>query len=211
MYFATDMGFSWTEAGSLFSIVIPTPVSYVFSSAMLYPSPTATLNLGDGTNYWNDISYKTLTDRGGHTLRNAQEAWNLIKNLENETENGFCPHLEAKGHKRLKYSSFPVELYDSAKKIIEEDIINNDNLIIDENSFQKTTGSLPVFEKDKIIGRKGELSRLRIEKDKDGKNILKIAAEGLNVSGYIDYIATALKEAINRIENLEISVNALKK
>ena len=28
------------------------------------PGATASFNLGDATNYWNDISYKTLTDRG---------------------------------------------------------------------------------------------------------------------------------------------------
>ena len=29
-----------------------------------YPSPTGTINLGNSTYYWNDVSYKTLSDRG---------------------------------------------------------------------------------------------------------------------------------------------------
>lgn len=38
--------------------------SLALSATALNPLGAATLSTGDGTNYWNDISYKTLTDRG---------------------------------------------------------------------------------------------------------------------------------------------------
>lgn len=38
--------------------------TFTFSTSALLPSGAGSLNLGDASNYWADISYKTLTDRG---------------------------------------------------------------------------------------------------------------------------------------------------
>ena len=48
---------------ALFTLAQTTGVARLYGDFM--PSgTTGTQNIGDGTNYWNDISYKTLTDRG---------------------------------------------------------------------------------------------------------------------------------------------------
>lgn len=85
------------------------------NSTALYPATAAGLNLGDGTLYWNDVSYKTLTDRGclpwcddgvlmpdGRTVSDLDALASIRKHPTKMTVHG-VPMLD--------YSSLPVISY----------------------------------------------------------------------------------------------------
>ena len=66
---ATNYGMYWNGGNDinimvngLVGISVRTDRLQIYKNT--YPSGGGTLNLGDGTNFWGDISYKTLTDRG---------------------------------------------------------------------------------------------------------------------------------------------------
>jgi hypothetical protein len=60
-----DGGVAYDHAtGPRFRFWVSGTDELLLTSSVLSPAAAAGLNLGDATNYWNDVSYKTLTDRG---------------------------------------------------------------------------------------------------------------------------------------------------
>lgn len=90
----------------------------IFATLSIHPSAAAGANLGSATNYWNDVSYKTLTDRGclpwcdeGVELADGSvvsdtEALLKIKKHENKQTIQGLPMLD--------YKTFPKKAYKKA-------------------------------------------------------------------------------------------------
>ena len=100
-----------------------------FDDTVFEPSAAAGLNLGDAAHYWDDVSYKTLTDRGclgwyddgvempDGSIVGDMEAIKLIQKHPTL--------LTQSGQPRLDYASMPVHVYKPAP-IAEDDIYNEE-------------------------------------------------------------------------------------
>lgn len=106
--------------------------AYFSTAGHLLPNAAATYNLGDATNYWNDVSYKTLTDRGclgwfdeGVELQDGRivpdtEALLSIKKHPSK--------LTVYGKPMLDYKSLPKDVYkpvDKATETIYEEYVED--------------------------------------------------------------------------------------
>lgn len=110
----------------------------------LVPKGGGTWNLGDGTNYWNDVSYKTLTDRGclgwfdeGVELQNGK----IVK--DTEALLAIKKHATKKtiyGSPMLDYKSFPKVAYKKAAsqgKVLDRD--ENDEPVGGSDGIEMTS------------------------------------------------------------------------
>jgi len=148
----------------------------------LYPTSSGTYNLGNGTYYWNDVSYKTLTDRGclgwfdegvelqDGTIVSDMEAIQAIK--KHPTKKTIY------GKEMLDYTTFPKVSY---KKATKED---GTELPRDENN-----------EPYDII------------KDEKGLESIITAQDGIEMTSIFSIMIGALKELDNRVKALENKVN----
>jgi len=214
IYLATDAFIKWVEASSVISLNSPN-TSLVFTSGVFYYTGVGgagSYNIGDGTNYFNDVSAKTFTDRSALWIENPDDAYNIIKNAKNEDVTGFCKKVESRGQNRLKYSDFPSYCWDDALQDPDEDIIYDDSFIIDEDSFNKQNREKPTFKKDDIIIKKNEKTRIRVVKeiiDNEEKNVIKLAAEGFDLSSGISVLMGAVQKLIQENEDLKMRVSTL--
>jgi len=95
-------------------------VSYHCSSLQPSASKSGVANLGNATYYWNDVSYKTLTDRGCITYLDPDLAIEYLKAIKpHATKIADAPRLKEKKIKMqmLDYESFPDFIKDIPEKI----------------------------------------------------------------------------------------------
>jgi len=91
-----------------------------FRNTVFGPNVAAGSSLGDATFYWNDVSYKTLTDRGCLGWYDDQDDLALIQAIR--------PHKKLKtpmGRPRLDYATLPADVYrpvDIAKKTVRDQV-----------------------------------------------------------------------------------------
>jgi len=138
-------------------------------------TPIGNISTGDASNYWNDISYKTLTDRGclgcfdeGVELRDGRKVSDI------EAIKAIKQHATKKtiyGAPMLDYKTFPKVCYKPADK-------NGVPLSRDENDEPFTF-------------------------DKEGNK--KLAADGIEMTSLFSIIIGALKEIDARISAVEIN------
>jgi hypothetical protein len=95
--------------------------TYITCARTVVPSSAAGYNLGNATYYWNDISYKTATDRGCIVEVDKQEAKALLKKAKGVEHSERTPMKKYKdlGMKILRYKDFPSWCYDDGKHIDE--------------------------------------------------------------------------------------------
>jgi hypothetical protein len=145
----------------------------------LDPSSAGSYNLGGATRYWNDVSYKTLTDRGclgwfddgvemqdGTVLSDLEAIKSIKKHATKKTVYG-VPMLD--------YKTMPKSVYKPA--------VDNDGNILprDEND-------------DPYV----------MEKNKDGAEIKIKAQDGAETTALISIMFGAIKELTARLELLEV-------
>ncbi len=142
--------------------------------ANLRPSGAGVINTGDASDYWNDISYKTLTDRGclgsfdagvempDGSLVSDTQALKLIRISDEKTVYGVP---------RFDYSSMPKAVYRPAP-VAKEDIYKTD-------SDGKVT--------TEILYKAGE----------------KMGADGAETTALISIMLGAIIELAGRLEVLE--------
>ena len=170
----------------------------IFIVADTFPNGAGNYNLGDAVDYWNDISYKTITDRAGTFKANPDEAYNIIKNIKADKK-GKCRKLEDRGLRRIKFSNLPKHIWDDALEETKEDIVFDENTVIDNQVGYEN------FKKGQIIAKKGEKTRWRITKRKynDGRKHIVEASEGLEMTGFISYLLGAVQKLQEKVEALE--------
>lgn len=154
-----------------------------------------TQNFGDGTNYWGDISYKTLTDRG--CLPWCDDGVE-VKNEKGEIErvSDVKALLRIKKHKtrktptglpRLDYDTFPVHALRRA-----------------ENEFEKVerdeNGDAWVVE---------EVRRLKDDGSVDIQKVRKQAQDGIEMTMMFGVFIGAFKEVNSEIDELKAKVTDL--
>lgn len=114
------------------AVYIPLTInaSQVYCKSGFYPTAAGTYNLGDATYYWNDVSYKTLTDRGclfdvsqgvhmqdGTVVSSVEVVRNKVKKHPTKKS--------VQGRDALDYSALPVDVYKPAP-IATEDVYETD-------------------------------------------------------------------------------------
>lgn len=163
----------------------------ITASGHVHPNGAGSQNLGDATNYWADVSYKTLTDRGclgwfdegvelrdGRTVSDTEALLAIERDPEKETVYGVP---------MLKYDTFPRAAYSPAP-IATEDVYENVQIGIDEFP-DPTTGKLieqPVIER-RLKWRVGE----------------KMGDDGVEMTSMFSIMIGATRELTNRIKALE--------
>lgn len=108
---------SWYATASRARLYLTTD-HFNFTTSEFYPAGAGTINLGNSSNYWGDISYKTLTDRGcfgwyddGVELQDGR----IVSDLE--ALKAIRPHPYKRtpaGAVRLDYSTLPRHVYKPA-------------------------------------------------------------------------------------------------
>lgn len=127
--------------GGVISIIFQAGGTY--SNKSINSNGPASFNLGDAANYWNDVSYKTLTDRGclpwcddGVELGDGRK----VSDLEALCQIGKHPTKKTvHGLPMLDYKSFPKKAYRKAEvngRILERD--NNDEPISGSDGIEMT-------------------------------------------------------------------------
>jgi hypothetical protein len=151
-------------------------------SVTLRPLNSGTDNCGDASYYWNDISYKTLTDRGclgwfddgvelqdGRKVSDTEALLEIKKDPKKETVYG-APMLD--------YKTFPKVAYKKADKVI-----------YDSSGTYIRTEYLPRDKNDEPIG----------------------GADGVEMTSVFSIMIGAIKELTNRVKVLELDNINLKK
>ena len=157
----------------------------IFNGIMIkgnvYPQTDSTYNLGNGTYYWNDVSYKTLTDRGcfgwfddGVKLRDGR----TVSDVE--------------ALKEIKKHPFKKTVYGSPR--------------LDYKSMPEAVYKEPIVKKDEKLIYDEERDQFYIEyKDKKTKKVAKVRTEeGAELSALVSIMLGAIKELDTRISKLEI-------
>jgi len=146
-------------------------------------------NLGNATNYWNDVSYKTLTDRGclfdtstGIELKDGRKVSNLqaIKRMNRHPNK-----KSVQGEDALDYSEFPKHAYKPAP-------------IADEDIYELVPDG---------INEKGETKQKRQLKYRKGE---KAGEDGVEMTAVFSMMLGAIKELTAKVEELEEEVSKLK-
>lgn len=146
------------------------------------PDGAGTKNLGDATDYWGDVSYKTLTDRGclfdaddGVELQDGRIVSDVeaIKAIQKHPTK-----LTIQGLPALNYKTFPKKIYRPADK--------------DGKILPRDEDDIPYWYED-----------VEDKETKKIEKVKKIAADGVETTGVISILLGAIKELSNRIETLE--------
>lgn len=190
------------HTGTLFQIGTTNAIQLSFYTANNYrmhidvnghvlPQGAGTQNFGNASQYWADISYKTLTDRGclfdvsdGIELQDGSKVSNLVA-LRKLSKH---PHgkKSVQGEIALDYSAFPKHAYKPAP-------------IADEDIFEDLNGNgIPdVLEKrvKKLKYRKGE----------------KMGDDGVEMSAVISMVLGALRELDKENDDLRKRIKKLEK
>lgn len=149
---------------------------------IIRPGWESTVNLGDAVSYWNDISYKTLTDRGCLGWYDEGVKVGGKKMSDMDALKSIRPHPHKKtpaGRMRLDYKTLPDDVYKPAK-IATKDIYREP----DEMSRRK-----------KLMFKKGE----------------KMGEDGAELTALVSIMLGAIKELDSRMENLEDRIAGEKK
>ncbi len=114
----TNSGF-YSNTGDQISVAIGGVQTIVISGTNFLPIGAGSVSTGDGSNYWNDVSYKTLTDRGclpwcdegvelqdGRIVSDTEALKSIVKHPTKKTIQGL-PMLD--------YKTFPKKSYVQAK------------------------------------------------------------------------------------------------
>ena len=170
------------------------------SSSNFEPFGAGSLSTGNSSNYWNDVSYKTLTDRGclgwfddgvempdGETVSDL-EVFSLLKMHPTKTTVYGKPMLDYRTFPKVAYKKASYEK-DGGTKYYPRD--NQDEPYFWE--VKTSSGTEIVYSEKKP---KGEATK-------------KLAADGVEMTAMQSIIMGALKEAHARIEALESKVAAL--
>jgi hypothetical protein len=204
--FATDARIFWYEAGNIFRV-----------NKTFAPEGTGTEDLGTSSRYWGEVNYKSLTDRSALWIEDPDKAWDILKNARNEETTGFCAKVESRGQHRLKYSDFPDYCWDPALHTIEKDIeYDDENDVIIEASFVSQNIPIPQYKKNQTIAKKGEASRLIVERKKDRKTgkehrEISMTAQGFDLSAGVSVLFGGVKKCIEKIEELQEKIEALER
>jgi len=142
------------------------------------PTGAGTYNSGNATRYWNDISHKTLTDRGclffadnGVELRNGK----IVSDVEAIKEiKGHPIKKSIQGLQSLDYKTFPKVVY---KKAMGED--------------------------GKLLKRDKNDNPYYYEINERGEKIKKSASDGAETTALISIMIGAIKQLSNEIEQLK--------
>lgn len=159
------------------------------SSGHVYPRGTAgTQNLGNATYYWNDVSYKTLTDRGclgwyedGVELQDGRivsdiEALKSIKKHKTL--------LTVAGAPRLDYSTMPKHVYKPAP-LARKDVYAEEHKALEDSP---KTGKPRYKTHRKLLHKKGE----------------KAGEDGAELTALVSIMLGAIKELDSRLLEIEI-------
>lgn len=216
---ASDAWLKWTEAGDYFFFNKDVHMGDIDCGAITTPGVGA-VNIGTAGNYFNVVNAKDFTDRSAIWLEEPNQAYEIIKNLQNEETTGFCANVESRGQHRLKYSKFPAYCWDDALIEIDENIDFKDGDIINEKAWESQNRQKPNFKKGDRVISKGEKTRLRIEKktrkneitgNLEEYNEISIAAEGFKLSAGISVLNGAVQKLIINQEAILQRLDALEK
>ncbi len=175
----TDVGFYYSSAGDFIGVSIDGAYVWLFDAGTNYcknnllPDAAGTYNFGDASLYWNDVSYKTLTDRG--CLPWCDEGVEMRDGTIVSDIDALCAikkHPTKKtvhGLPMLDYESFPSKAYRQADK---------DGVLLprDKNGVPYWT-------------------------DRDGN--IRQAADGIEMTMMFGVMIGAFKELNERIKKLE--------
>lgn len=145
----------------------------------LIPGTTGTQNLGTAAQYWNDVSYKTLTDRGCLAFIDQWEMPDGRRLSATEAFEELRPHPTEKtiyGEVKLDYSWVPKHSHKPAP-IAAEDIYEPDLTDLDENDQPK----------HKRKHRKGD----------------KMGADGVEMTALLSMQMGVIRDLIARVKKLE--------
>jgi hypothetical protein len=149
---------------------------FVDNNGGLMPNTAGSQNLGNATTYWNDISYKTLTDRGCLAMiaKWATLDGRRISNLEALRE--LKPHATEKtiyGEVKLDYASVPKHAHKPAP-------------IADEDTFEEVDDPNTAAKVKQLKYRKGE----------------KMGADGVEMTAMFSMMIGAIRELADQNEAL---------
>jgi hypothetical protein len=153
------------------------------NTGALLPGTGDTLNLGDATDYWNDINYKTLTDRGclgwfdvGVELCDGRIVTDVeaIKSIKREPSK-----MTVYGVPMLDYSSMPKAVYKPAP-IATKDVCwpNSDKIRFKKGEKMGSDGAETTALISIMLGSIKELA-LRVEALEADNKVLKAEVEKL--------------------------------
>ncbi len=195
----TNTGLFLNGAGAL-SVTVDGATKVTWGASAYNPAGAGSISSGDAGSYWNDISYKTLSDRGclgwfddGVKMRDGKivndlEVFSLIK--KHPTKKTIY------GSPMLDYGTFPEVAYKKAE--------------IDGNILPRDKDDEPFYWE--IVDSSGTvLQRLYDDKKPHKDAIKKPAADAIEMTSMFSIMIGALKEANERIKNLEARVAALEK
>ena len=157
------------------------------TSGDLFPRGTAgTQNLGTASWYWNDVSYKTLTDRGclgwyedGVELQDGR----IVSDVE--ALKSIKKHKTLKtvaGAPRLDYSTMPKHVYKPVE-IADEDIYEDEHIALDDKDGEPRCKSVR-----NLMFKKGE----------------KVGEDGAELTALVSIMLGAIKELDSRLLEIEI-------
>jgi len=200
-----------TGSGQIISFRVANATMFYITGHFFLPIGTNTEWLGDGTYYFNDVNSKDFVDRSALSIFDREKSYNLICDLQNETEGGHCKKIEDLGMMRMNYgqiaSIFP-HVIDLSLEEAPEDIVLTNDIEIDECTFISQNCEIPTKGSKKVLARKGEMTRYRL-REHDGIKKIALAAEGASLSGMISVLYGALQKATEKIESLETRLNKL--
>lgn len=115
----TNTGLYW-DASDQMTVSLGGSPKFTFTGTNFIPGGAGTISSGNGTDYWNDISYKTLTDRGclpwcdeGVELVDGR----IVSDLESLCQIQKHPtQMTIQGLPKLDYSTFPKKAYKKEEK-----------------------------------------------------------------------------------------------
>jgi len=155
--------------------------TYTIWQAHFDPYGAGTYNLGGATRYWNDVSYKTLTDRGclgwfdeGVELQDGRVVTDLeaIKSIKKHPTD-----LTIYGKPKLDYKTMP--------KVVYKPAADHDGKLLKRDKDDKPYAMEEVVEGKKI------------------KTVKVMAEDGAETTALISIMLGAIKELDNKIETLK--------
>jgi hypothetical protein len=179
------------------------------NSGDVVPGGAGTQNLGDASNYWNDVSYKTLTDRGClGFFDDGVENWDGTHSTDLASFAKIKRHPTKKtvyGAPMLDYRTFPKVAY--RKAAYEQ--MNGDVRVATE--YPRDQDDAPYyFTVEKSSGpARVYVSQDEIPDEDRPKAKKALAEDGIEMTSMFSIMIGAFKEAHSRIEALEARVAAL--
>jgi hypothetical protein len=155
----------------------------VDSSGHVLPGGAGAQNLGNASQYWNDISYKTITDRGCLALISEWELMDGRKVSNLQVFREMKPHAKDKtiyGEVKLDYNSVPKHSHKPAP-IAQEDV------------YEDVDGPEPGKKVKKLKHKKGE----------------KVGEDGVEMTSIFSMMIGAIRELANENDALKSPLEKL--